>query len=455
LNSNDLLDKVNTIHFVGIGGSGMCPIAEILFKKGYRVTGSDVYNSDTLERIRSYGITIFMGHKKENINDADLVVYSAAVSCDNEELVFARQQGKIVLERSAMLGIVTRKYKNFIAVCGTHGKTTTTAMLTQIFLECDFDPTAIVGGHFYPIGGNSVVGESDTIICEACEYVDTFLKLSPSVSVILNIEADHLDYFKNLQSVKRSFKKFASQTSKFLVVNGDDKNTLSVIQDTNLEVITFGFDKSNDYSIKNLSDNKARFSFSLFFCNKKVAKISLKIPGKHNVYNAIAAAATAHKLGALPESISKALSNFKGVHRRFEVLGEEKGVTVADDFAHHPTELKATFLTAEKMGFNRIIAIFQPYTYSRTYNFLDDFVKVLSIPNKVILSEILAARESNIYHIFSKDLAKKIKGCIWFKTFEEISNYVTKNFQKGDLIITLGGGNIYKCANMILDKLKS
>ncbi|MDR1466951.1 MAG: UDP-N-acetylmuramate--L-alanine ligase [Oscillospiraceae bacterium] len=454
MDHQNLLDDVKNIHFIGIGGSGICPLAEILFNKGYDITGSDIYDSETLDRIRSRGIRVFMGHKKENIKKAQLIVYSAAINKQNEELIAAKEQGKLAIERSILLGLITKKYKNFIAVCGTHGKTTTTSMLTQVFLKCGFDPTAIVGGHLKAIGGNSVIGKSDIVICEACEYVDTFLQLYPSISVILNIEADHLDYFKNIQEIKRSFKKFAFQTTKLLIVNGDDENVLSCAQDANLDVVTFGFEESNNYVAKDFQQEGNGGSFKVYCFGEKIAEISMKVPGKHNAYNALAAICTAHKLGGSMRFISQAISEFSGVHRRFEILKKSNGITIADDFAHHPTEIKVTLKTASQMGFKRIIAVFQPHTYSRTYAFLDEFAKVLSLADRVVLSEILPVREKNTFNISSKHLAEKINNCVLFETFEEISNFVSKEANDGDLVITLGGGDIYKCANMIVEKIK-
>lgn len=456
MENNEILDKVKKIHFVGIGGSGMCPIAEILHNKGFELTGSDVSESDTLNRIRSYGIPVTMGHKAENIDGAELVVYTAAVKKDNPELVAAEQKHIPTVERSVMLGMVTRKYKNPVAVSGTHGKTTTTAMITQIFINAGIDPTAIIGGKLPFIGSNGRVGKSDTIVCEACEYVDTFLQLSPAVSVILNIDGDHLDYFGTVENIIKSFHQFACQTSKVLIVNGDNENTMKAVQGIeNAKIITFGFNSSNDYYATNIADKqKARETFTLMKKGQNLADISLSVPGKHNIFNALAAAAVADYMGVSAETIAASLHEFTGVHRRFEVLGTYNGVVVADDFAHHPTELTATLTAAMQMGFRKVWAVFQPHTFSRTYLLLDEFAKALSIPDQVVLSEILAVREVNTYNIYAKDLAAKIPGSVWFQTFEEITDYVTKNVQEGDLILTLGGGDVYKCANMIVNKFK-
>ena len=453
---NDILSNVKKIHFVGIGGSGMCPIAEILYHRDFQLTGSDTNESDTLARIRSYGIPVSMGHKAENVGDAELVVYTAAVKADNPELVAARAKGIPVVERSVMLGMVTRRYPNPVAVSGTHGKTTTTALITQILINAGIDPTAIIGGKLPFIGGNGRVGKSDTIVCEACEYVDTFLQLYPAISVILNVDGDHLDYFGTVDNIIKSFHQFAQQTSKLLVVNGDDANSMKAVSGiTNAEIITFGLKSTDDYYAENIADTKeAKERFSVMKHGKKLADVTLSIPGKHNIYNALAAFAVADQMGVDAESIAASLHQFTGVHRRFEILGKFNGITVADDFAHHPTELTATLTAANQMGFRRVWAVFQPHTFSRTSMLLDDFAKALAIPDMVVLSEILAVREVNTYHVYAKDLADKVPGSVWFKTFEEIADYVTANAREGDLILTLGGGDVYKCANMIVDKYK-
>ncbi len=454
---NDTLSKVKKLHFVGIGGSGMCPLAEILYHRGFELTGSDTNESDTLDRIRSYGIPVTMGHKPENIGDAELVVYTAAVKSDNPELVAARERGIPTVERSVMLGMVTRRYSNSIAVSGTHGKTTTTALITQILMNAGVDPSAVIGGKLPFIGGNGRVGKTDTIVCEACEYVDTFLQLNPAISVILNVDADHLDYFGTLENIIKSFHQFAKQTTKALIVNGDDKNSMKAVNGiTNVPVITFGLEPTNDYYAENIAGTiEAKENFSIMKQGKKLADVTLSIPGRHNIYNALAAFAVADYMGVDAQSITKSMHQFTGVHRRFEILGKFNGITVADDFAHHPTELAATLTAAKQMNFNRVWAVFQPHTFSRTYLLLDEFAKALAIPEKVVLSEILAVREVNTYHIYAKDLADKIPGSVWFNTFDEITDYVTANAQPGDLILTLGGGDVYKCANQIVNHYKT
>lgn len=454
MENSNLLSKIKKIHFIGIGGSGMCPIAEILHHKGYQLTGSDTNESDTLARIKSYGIPVSMNQKAENVDGAELVVYSAAIKPDNPELAAAREKGIPTVERSVMLGMVTSHFANPVAVAGTHGKTTTTAMITQILLEAGKDPSAIIGGKLPLIGGNGRVGKSQTIVCEACEYVDTFLQLHPAVSVILNIDNDHLDYFGTVENTIRSFHKFALQTSRAVIVNADNPNAMKAVADIhNAKIITYGFSAGSDYRAADIQDTyRAREQFQILRHGEKAADIVLSIPGKHNIYNALAAFAVANLLGVDDQSAAESLHRFTGVHRRFEKLGEFGGITIADDFAHHPTELTATLTAAKKMGFRRVWAVFQPHTYSRTYLLLDDFAKALQIADRVVLSEILAVRETNTYHIYSKDLAAKIPGCVWFKTFEEIADYMVKNAENGDLILTLGGGDIYKCANRIVQK---
>ncbi len=452
-----LLDNVKRIHFVGIGGSGMCPLAEILHNEGYEITGSDTAESDTLARIRSYGIPVTMGHFPENVIGADLVVYTAAVKLDNPELVSAKTHNIPAIERCIMLGAVVEKYSRSIAVSGTHGKTTTTSMITQIMTMSSMDPTAIIGAKLPFIGGNSRVGKSDYIVCEACEYVDTFLHIYPAMAVILNVDEDHLDYFGTLDRIKQSFRQFINQTSSCIVINGDDRNSMEcvsdIIKEGSKQVVTFGFGNKNDFRAEITGESSVCDSFDLYHKGEKICSVSLKVPGKFNVMNALAASAAAITLGVSPEDCAKALGEFSGAHRRFEILGKPCGITVADDFAHHPTELRATLTTAMSMGFRQVWAVFQPHTFSRTYTFLNEFAEVLSIPDHAVLSEILPVRETNTYNIYSKDLADKIPGCVWFKTFEEIADYVTKKAKPGDLIITIGGGNVYMCAGMILDKL--
>lgn len=454
MTENDLLSKVNHVHFIGIGGSGMCPIAEILYHQGYTVTGSDMSESETLKRIRSCGMHVTVGHDPKNVEGAELVVYTAAAKQDNPEIVAAKAKGIPTVERSVMLGMLMSRYPKSVAVSGTHGKTTTTGMITQILLEGGMDPSAVIGGKLPLTGTNGRAGKSGAIVCEACEYVDTFLQLYPYISVVLNVDADHLDYFKTLENIIHSFHQFARQTTGYLIVNSDDKNTMKAMEGIdNARIVTFGLQSSNDYSAGDITDEpKALEQFSVLKKGEKLCEISLSIPGKHNILNALAAFAAADILGIPAETIARAIHSFTGVHRRFEIRGKYNGITIADDFAHHPTELEATLSAAMRMGFRQVWALFQPHTYSRTAMFLDDFARVLSIPHHAVLSEILAVREENTYNIYTKDLAEKIPGSVWFNTFEEMCTYTMEHARPGDLILTLGGGDIYKCADMLVEK---
>lgn len=449
--SSKSLENIKNIHFIGIGGSGMFPMACILKHKGFNISGSDVYESDTLQKVRDLGIKVFIGHKPENLQGTDMVVYSAAIKPSNPEIIEAKKLNIPVIERCVMLRIINSYYNNSISVAGTHGKTSTTSMITSILIDAGKSPTAIIGGSLSKINGNSCIGTSDTIVCEACEYVDSFLQLNPSVSVIQNVEADHLDYFKTFDNFKNSFKKFAQQTTNLLIVNGDDVNAREVVEGAKAKKIFYGFSKDNDYYIDNLKfDSKQFATFTIAKNNQSILSVSLKVPGKHNIYNALAAAIVTINCGVSYEKISESLSNFSGVHRRFEILYNKNDIVVADDFAHHPTEIKNILSTTMNMGFKRVWAVFQPHTFSRTFLFLDEFAKVLSMADRVVLSEILPVREVNTYNIYSEDLAKKIPGCVCLKTFDEITDFILKNVAKGDLVLTLGGGNIYKCANSIV-----
>ncbi len=453
-NKINTLNNIKKIHFIGIGGSGMFPLAQILKSHGFEITGSDIYESDTLDKVKNMGIPVSIKHKKENIKDQDLIVFSAAVKESNPEIQAAKEKNIPIIERSVMLGIIFNKYKNSIGISGTHGKTTTTSMITSILLDTGKDPTAVIGGTLPKINGNSCAGKSDIIIAEACEYVDSFLCLYPKISVITNVDADHLDYFGTLGNVKKSFHKFASQTKDLIVVNGDDANAKDSSENTKASKIFFGLSKENDYFADNIEFNeKQQAKFDILKNSEKITRLELSVPGTHNIYNALAAFVVCGSLGISKNDIKKSLKTFTGAHRRFEILGEISGITVADDFAHHPAEIETTLKAAVKMGFNRVWAIFQPHTYSRTALFLDDFAKALSIADKIIISEILPVREVNTYGIHSKNLVEKIPNSKYIPTFEEICDFITKNAQSGDLILTLGGGNIYKCANMIVNSL--
>ncbi len=447
----DILTKVHQVHFVGIGGSGMSPLAEILHQLGYAITGSDVNESDNVARMRSLGITVAMPQAVENIGDAELVVYTAAVSPDNPELVEAERRGIPLLERAKLLGLITRRYPRTVAVAGTHGKTTTTSMISQILLEADLDPSVFIGGRLPLIGANGRAGQSDTMVCEACEFKDHYLEMRPAISIVLNIDADHLDYFGTLDNVIVSFENFAKLTSDLLILNAADANTAKLIDRcAGQNIVTYGTDPSCDWSARNIRTARGAYGeYDLYRGNEFVCAVSLGAPGAHNVLNSVAAAIAADACGATPEQIAHGLAAFSGAGRRFEFLGEACGVTFADDYAHHPTEISATLDAAKKLHYNRVIAVFQPFTFSRTARHLDEFAASLSAADIAIVSDIMGSREQNTYGVSSQQITDQIENGVYLPTFEDITAYVTKEARAGDLILTMGGGDVYKCARMM------
>lgn len=452
--TNTVLDGKKHIHFIGIGGSGMYPLAQILHSQGFLLTGSDNNPTDTLQKIIDMGIKVYLGQRSENIIGADLIVYSAAIMSDNPELIAAKSSGVVVLERSELLGILTKHFKNTICVSGTHGKTTTSAMLTQIMLDADADPTAVIGGKLKSIDGSGRIGKSENMVCEACEFVDTFLKLSPDIALILNIDEDHMDYFKTMDNLIHSFSKFAKSATKCIVFNGDDENSHKAVKNIDKKKYTFGFSQNNDFYPTNIQKQKGVHTiFDLMYKGEFLSTIDLFVPGTHNILNAVSACACAYISGVSADKLNIGMKNFKGASRRFEVISTKKGITVVDDYAHHPAEIKVTLEAAKSMDFKRVIAVHQPFTYSRTKRLLDDFAQVLQIADIVVLSEIMGSREKNTIGIYTKDLAEKIPNAVWYPEFNEISDYVVSIAKEGDLIITLGCGDVNKCANMITEKL--
>lgn len=464
----DILNGKKHIHFIGIGGSGMYPLAQILHSQGYYLTGSDNNETETLEAVRKMGIPVYLGQRAENIEGADLIVHTAAIMADNPELIAAKGSGVPVLERSELLGIVTSWYNRAICVSGTHGKTTTTAMITQVLHTAEVDLSAFIGGKLPCIGGSGRAGKSDIMVCESCEFVDTFLKLYPDIAVILNVDEDHLDYFKNLDNIIASFHKFSEKATKALIVNGDDANTLKAIEGIDKETITFGLSENCDYRGVNVTRiSGMETQFDVLYKGEMLGKITLHVAGIHNVMNALAAVASARYVDVPFEKIAQGLSDFRGAGRRFELIGKAKGVTIVDDYAHHPTELSVTLDAAMGMGYRKVWAVFQPFTFSRTSILLDDFAKALSIPDVAVLTDIMGSREKNTYGIFARNLAEKIDGCVYFKqdeeaeytderkykNFDDVCDYICENAQDGDLVITLGCGDVYKVAKMIYKKL--
>lgn len=466
----NILNGKKHIHFIGIGGSGMYPLAQILHTKGYYLTGSDNNETETLEAVRRMGIPVTLGQRAENIEGADLIVHTAAIMADNPELIAARMSGVPVLERSELLGLVTSWYDNAVCVSGTHGKTTTTSILTQILVEQKMDISAFIGGKLPCIGGSGLAGKGDILTCEACEFVDTFLKLYPDIAVILNIDADHLDYFKTVDNIIKSFHRFCENTTKAIIVNGDDANSMKAVEGiSGKEIITFGFGEKNDYYPANITKiSGMETAFDLMYRGEKLCSLTLNVPGRHNVLNAVGACAAAIYVGAEVEKIPEGLSKFRGAGRRFEKIGVANGVTIVDDYAHHPAEISVTLKAAAELGYSRVWAVFQPFTFSRTAMLLNDFAEALSIADKVVLTEIMGSREKNTYHIYAKDLGEKIDGAYWIdnltqnetaaeyhdRNFSEICDYLSENVRDGDLVITLGCGDVYKVAKALYKKLK-
>ena len=448
-----IIEGIKRIHMIGIGGSGMCPLAEILHSKGYELSGSDNNESDPLKRIKALGIPVFMGHNAENIKGAELLVYSAAISQDNPEIVAAKEQGIPTMERSHLLGALTRRFDNVIGVCGTHGKTTVTSMITQILLLNKMDPTAVIGGRLPMLNSNGIAGSSETMVCEACEFVDTFLQMSPDIAVLLNIDNDHLDYFKTMDNLVLSFHKFLKMSSK-CYINGDDKLVLKAAENTDAKLVTFGFENSNDYYAESVISGKFGFCFDVMHKGEKLINIELHAPGRHNVLNGLAAFAVCFEEGVSPEGIKDALEKFTGAGRRFEFLGEYNGFTLADDYAHHPTEIKATLKAAKELNYNRVIAVFQPFTFSRTALLKDEFIDALAVADKVILTPIMGSREVNTYGISSEDIACKLSDAVVVDGFPNIAEKIIETAKQGDIVITMGGGDIYKAAHIVQEKLK-
>lgn len=445
-----IIEKVKNIHLIGIGGSGMCPLAEILHSKGYLITGSDNNESDPLKRIKALGIKVYMGHAPENVKNAELIVYSAAISEDNPEIVEAKKLGIPLMERSHMLGALTRRYDNVIGVCGTHGKTTVSSMITHILILNKQNPTAVIGGKLPLINSNGIAGESDTMVCESCEFVDTFLQLSPDKAVLLNIDNDHLDYFKTMDNLVASFSKFVNMAS-LSFVNGDDPLCMKAVE--NCQYMTFGLSSKNDFYAENIESGKFGFCFDVMYRGEKLTRLNMHIPGKQNIYNGLAGFAACYSEGIAPDDIAKAVESFTGAGRRFEFLGEYNGFTLADDYAHHPTEIKATLTAAKELNYNNVIAVFQPFTFSRTALLKEEFIEALSIADKVILTPIMGSREKNTYNIYSEDIAKELKDCTIVDGFENIADKIIETAKPNDIVITMGGGDIYKAAHIVQEKL--
>lgn len=448
------------VHFIGIGGISMSGLSEILLKEGFTISGSDMKASDITAHLESLGAEIQIGQRGSNITpDIDLVVYTAAIHPDNEEYAAAVQAGIPMMTRAALLGQIMANYKRSIAVSGTHGKTTTTSMLSHILLEACTDPTISVGGILDAIGGNIRVGNSDVFITEACEYTNSFLEFYPKYNIILNVEEDHMDFFKDLADIQHSFRAFAHQTAKdgLVILNSDIDCIPYLTEGLETPYVTFGCHGDEDYSAVNISfDDLGRGHYDLLFQGEPLGRIDLHVNGMHNISNSLSAIAVAHRMGISMEAIRRGLLAFGGTKRRFEYKGTVNDFMIIDDYAHHPTEIAATLLSARNYPHRELWCVFQPHTYTRTKAFFDRFVEALSGFDHVILADIYAARETDPGDIHSRDIAVelKAKGCdaCYLSTFTEIEEFILKNLKKDDLLITMGAGDVANIGEELLSR---
>ncbi len=444
------------VHMIGIGGISMSALARMLIHFGYKISGSDANKSAITDELSAAGAEIIIGQSADNIKSPDVVCYTAAISPDNPELKAARELGVPVLERAELLGALMKLYKFPIAVAGTHGKTTTTSMLSLVLLAANCDPTILVGGELSQIGGNCRIGGRDYLSFEACEYVESFLHFKPFLSIITNVEEDHLDYFSDINHIITSFKKFASLTSPLgcIIVCSDDKNVCEVVQNVDKKVISYGIENNDaDFVAKNISyDERGCGEFTIVKHGKDLVTIKMSVPGRHNVLNALAVTATADFLGIDMKAVKTGIAEFGGTKRRFQHIGEVNGCEVIDDYAHHPTEIKATLETAKNMNKNNVWVVFQPHTYSRTKALLDDFAEVLPIADRVLICDVYPARENYDGTIHSCDLAIKIDGAVYMSDMKAIEKYIKENVQKDDMLITMGAGDVYKIAYNLCEK---
>lgn len=453
------LKKYKNIHMIGIGGVSMSGIAAILKNWGFHVTGSDRCQSETTNKLNELGIKVTIGHNIDDVNSSDIVVYSAAIKNEDPEMQAAHLSGIPTMERADFLGEITRCFTDTICISGTHGKTTTTSMISLCFIEAVKDPSIQVGAYLKQLDGNYRIGNSEHFIIEACEYVESFLKFSPKAEVILNIDNDHLDYFKTFENIKNAFIKYTKllPSDGLLVVNGDDKNCLDLYKYTDAKKISYSIlNKEADFYADNISFNDDGFpTFDVYKLGDFFENISLSVPGRHNVLNALACIALCDFYGIGKDSIKSALSKFTGAHRRFEFKGIVNGARVFDDYGHHPTEIVATANSLKNKKYNESWVVFQPHTYSRTKNLLDDFANALTNFDHVIVLDIYAARESNVFNISSQDLVDKInllgKHALYISDFENCVSYVKENVKENDIILTLGAGTVTEIGPMLLE----
>ncbi len=452
--------KPQSIHFIGIGGISMSGLAEILMKEGFTVSGSDAHETSLTDQLEADGARIYYGQRAENIRDGlDAVVYTAAVHPDNPEYQEVMRRGIPMLSRAELLGQMMKNYRHALAVAGTHGKTTTTSMITEILLAADLDPTISVGGILHSIGGNIRVGGQELFVTEACEYTNSFLSFFPTMEVILNVEEDHMDFFKDLADIRRSFRLFAEKLGPegLLVISSDIPDYEELCRDLPCRVVTVGRSGDSDYSAADIVwDRWGRPAFTLMKKGQPAGRLRLGVPGEHNISNALAAVAAAEALEVPVKAVEEGLAGFTGTERRFEKKGEIGGVTVIDDYAHHPREIAATLKTAAACPHKQVWCVFQPHTYSRTRAFLEEFAKALCLADQVILADIYPARETDTLGVSSRDIAERIRemggNVHYFPSFDEIETFILENCSTGDLLITMGAGDIVKVGERLLGK---
>ncbi len=446
------------VHFIGIGGISMSGLAEVLLEEGFTVSGSDNKPSPLTEKLEAAGVSVFYGQKASNITEGiDAVIFTAAIHEDNEEYQEAARRGIPMLTRAQFLGQLMTNYEMPIAVSGTHGKTTTTSMLSHILLKAQADPTISVGGILNAIGGNIRVGHSEIFLTEACEYTNSFLEFFPKIGIILNIDEDHLDFFKDLADIRRSFRKFAEliPADGYLVINGEIENLEEIAGNLPCKVVTYGMDSRMDYSAANISyDELGRVSFDFLKKGDFAERISLSVNGDHNVSNSLSALAAADILSIPADVSGRGLNEFGGTKRRFEYKGEVSGIAVIDDYAHHPTEIKAALKAAESYPHREMWCVFQPHTYSRTKALFHDFTDALLLADHIVLADIYAARETDTLGVTSEALAEELRekgaDAYYLPTFEEIEKFCLENCQKGDMLITMGAGDVVNIGEALL-----
>lgn len=455
----ETIQKYKKIHMIGIGGVSMSGLAEHLTHYGFIITGSDAHESDNTKHLKALGINVQIGHHPEMISDADLIVYTAAIQENDLERQKALELKKEHMERSEFLGLITKCYKECICISGTHGKTTTTSMIATCFLEAEYDPTIEVGAYLKNIKGNNKTGNSDYFILEACEYVDSFLHFYPKTEIILNIDNDHLDYFKTIDNIKHSFQKFIQRLDNngLVIANYDDENTVEVTKDIQSSLITYAIDHKADYQAKNIIlDSYGYPTFECFKNDNYFFTFTLSVRGFHNILNALACIATCDYYQIDAKIIQKGLQNFTGANRRFEKIGEYQSIPVFDDYAHHPTEIKTTLNASKEIPHHETWAIFEPHTYTRTEEHLKEFAKILAEFDHIILSEIYAARETNTTGISSKDLLKLIQeknpNSIYLDSYDKIILYLKEHVKKDDIIVTIGAGPINQVGYQLIQK---